>query len=94
MAPGSIARSTKAQRAHRRTALRSIGIEPIEPALMNIAHKSSFALSQRHLLGSAGLSREGITGLFDLAEVRSTVKTVHPHYDAVALRASAFTLAG
>ncbi len=35
---------------------------------MNIAQKSSFVLSQRHLLGIEGLSREEILGLLDLAE--------------------------
>src|SRR5438552_12433708 len=40
---------------------------PIGPALMNIAQKSSFVLSQRHLLGIEGLSREEIVGLLDLA---------------------------
>src|ERR1700742_3637655 len=35
---------------------------------MNIAPKSSFVLSQRHLLGIQGLSREEIIGLLDLAE--------------------------
>src|SRR3954466_10898099 len=34
---------------------------------MNIAQKSSFVLSQRHLLGIEGLSREDITGLLDLS---------------------------
>src|SRR6476660_5931860 len=34
---------------------------------MNIAPKSSFVLSQRHLLGIEGLSREDITGLLDLS---------------------------
>ena len=34
---------------------------------MNIAPKSSVVLSQRHLLGIEGLSREDITGLLDLA---------------------------
>src|SRR5947208_15814709 len=41
---------------------------PIEPALMNIAAKSTFVLSQRDLLGIEGLSREDILGLLDLAE--------------------------
>src|SRR5215475_10095407 len=41
---------------------------PIEAALMNIAAKSTFVLSQRHLLGIEGLSREEILGLLDLAE--------------------------
>ncbi len=35
---------------------------------MNIASKSSFVLSQRHLLGIEGLSPQEITGLLDLAE--------------------------
>ena len=35
---------------------------------MNIATKSSFVLSRRHLLGIAGLSPDEITGLLDLAE--------------------------
>jgi aspartate carbamoyltransferase catalytic subunit len=35
---------------------------------MNIASKSSFVLSQRHLLGIAGLSYADIVGLLDLAE--------------------------
>jgi aspartate carbamoyltransferase catalytic subunit len=35
---------------------------------MNIAPKSSFVLSQRHLLGIEGLSREEIIGLLDLSE--------------------------
>ena len=35
---------------------------------MNIAPKSSFVLSQRHLLGIAGLSHADIVGLLDLAE--------------------------
>jgi aspartate carbamoyltransferase catalytic subunit len=35
---------------------------------MNIAPKSSFVLSRRHLLGIEGLSREDISGLLDLAE--------------------------
>src|SRR5690349_7648833 len=35
---------------------------------MNIATKSSFVLSRRHLLGIDGLSREDIIGLLDLAE--------------------------
>ena len=35
---------------------------------MNIATKTSFVLSRRHLLGIEGLSREEITGLLDLAE--------------------------
>jgi aspartate carbamoyltransferase catalytic subunit len=35
---------------------------------MNIATKSSFVLSRRHLLGMDGLSAEDIIGLLDLAE--------------------------
>jgi aspartate carbamoyltransferase catalytic subunit len=35
---------------------------------MNMATKSSFVLSQRHLLGIAGLSHDDIVGLLDLAE--------------------------
>jgi len=35
---------------------------------MNVAHKSSFVLNQRHLLGIDGLSPQEITGLLDLAE--------------------------
>ena len=35
---------------------------------MNIAPKSSFVLSQRHLLGIEGLSQEEILGLLDLSE--------------------------
>ena len=35
---------------------------------MNIAHKSSFVLSSRHLLGIEALSRDDIVGLLDLAE--------------------------
>jgi len=35
---------------------------------MNIAHKSTFVLGQRHLLGIEGMSREEILGLLDLAE--------------------------
>src|SRR5439155_20738071 len=41
---------------------------PIEAALMNIAAKSTFVLSQRDLLGIEGLSREDIPGLLDLAD--------------------------
>src|SRR5205814_4532828 len=37
-------------------------------ALMNIAAKSTFVLSRRHLLGIDGLSYEEIIGLLDLAE--------------------------
>jgi aspartate carbamoyltransferase catalytic subunit len=35
---------------------------------MNIVPKSTFVLSQRHLLGIAGLSHDDIVGLLDLAE--------------------------
>jgi len=35
---------------------------------MNIIQKPSFVLSQRHLLGIEGLSREDILNLLDLAE--------------------------
>ena len=35
---------------------------------MNVAPKSSFVLSHRHLLGIEGLSRDEISGLLDLAE--------------------------
>jgi aspartate carbamoyltransferase catalytic subunit len=35
---------------------------------MTIAHKSTFVLSRRHLLGIEGLSHEEISGLLDLAE--------------------------
>ena len=41
---------------------------PIGDALMNIVQKPSFVLSQRHLLGIEGLSREDILNLLDLAE--------------------------
>src|SRR6185503_6318808 len=41
---------------------------PIGVALMNIATKSSFVLSRRHLLGIEGLSPDEIIGLLDLAE--------------------------
>src|SRR3954470_10474984 len=40
---------------------------PIASALMNIAHKSSFVLSSRHLLWIVGLSRDDIVGLLALA---------------------------
>jgi aspartate carbamoyltransferase catalytic subunit len=40
----------------------------MDAALMDIATKSSFVLSQRHLLGIAGLSHADIVGLLDLAE--------------------------
>jgi aspartate carbamoyltransferase catalytic subunit len=35
---------------------------------MNIAHKPSFVLNRRHLLGIEGLSRDEIVGLLDLSE--------------------------
>jgi aspartate carbamoyltransferase catalytic subunit len=35
---------------------------------MNVAPKSSFVLSRRHLLGIEGLSYAEVTGLLDLAE--------------------------
>jgi aspartate carbamoyltransferase catalytic subunit len=35
---------------------------------MNVVHKPSFVLSQRHLLGIEGLSREDILSLLDLSE--------------------------
>ena len=35
---------------------------------MNIAPKTSFVLSRRHLLGIEGLSAEEINGLLDLAD--------------------------
>src|SRR5215211_7590090 len=41
---------------------------PIDTALMNIATRSSFVLSRRHLLGIEGLERDEIAGLLDLAE--------------------------
>src|SRR5690606_30113727 len=41
---------------------------PIAMPLMNVAPKSSFVLSHRHLLGIEGLSRDEISGLLDLAE--------------------------
>src|SRR4029077_11987782 len=43
-------------------------LAPIDLPLMNIAPKSSFVLSRRHLLGIEGLFREDITGLLDLSE--------------------------
>jgi aspartate carbamoyltransferase catalytic subunit len=43
-------------------------LAPIDMPLMNIAPKSSFVLSRRHLLGIEGLSRDDISGLLDLAE--------------------------
>src|ERR1041384_5659975 len=42
-------------------------VVPIGMPLMNIAPKSSFVLSRRHLLGIDGLSRDEIVGLLDLA---------------------------
>src|SRR5499433_383265 len=48
--------------------LPSLPDPPIGAALMNIVQKSSFVLSQRHLLGIEGLSRDEIVGLLDLAE--------------------------
>src|SRR5690242_10934768 len=48
--------------------LRGGRVAPIRQALMNIAHKSSFVLSSRHLLGIEALSRDDIVGLLDLAE--------------------------
>src|SRR5260370_11697206 len=48
--------------------LRGGPVAPIRPSLMNIAHKSTFVLSSRHLLGIEGLSHSDITGLLDLAE--------------------------
>src|SRR6185369_8070059 len=44
------------------------GDTPIGLALMTIASNSTFVLSQRHLLGIEGLSRDDITGLLDLGE--------------------------
>lgn len=41
---------------------------PIDMALMNSPAKTSFVLSQKHLLGIEGLTVEDITGLLDLAE--------------------------
>jgi hypothetical protein len=41
---------------------------PIASALMNIAHKSTFVLGGRHLLGIERLSYSDIIGLLDLAE--------------------------
>src|ERR1041385_5633919 len=43
-------------------------VVPIGMPLMNIAPKSSFVLSRRHLLGIEGLSQKDISGLLDLAE--------------------------
>jgi aspartate carbamoyltransferase catalytic subunit len=40
----------------------------IDTALMNIAQKSAFVLSRRHLLGIEGLEPRDVTGLLDLAE--------------------------
>src|SRR6266702_1418066 len=48
--------------------LRGGPVAPIRPSLMNIAHKSTFVLSSRHLLGIEGLSHADIVGLLDLAE--------------------------
>src|SRR5262249_38739303 len=42
--------------------------DPIGVVLMNIAQKSSFVLSQKHLLGIEGLSRDDILHLLELAE--------------------------
>src|SRR5438046_2428983 len=42
-------------------------VAPIGLSLMTIAPKTSFVLSQRHLLGIEGLSRDEIVGLLDLA---------------------------
>ena len=41
---------------------------PIGQALMDIASQPPFVLSQRHLLGIEGLSRDDINGLLDRAE--------------------------
>src|ERR1700755_1762700 len=41
---------------------------PIGVALMNIATKSSFVLSRRHLLGIEGLSPDEINGVLDLCD--------------------------
>jgi len=43
-------------------------VAPIAPPLMDITSKPSFVLSQRHLLGIEGLSRDDIIGLLDRAE--------------------------
>ena len=43
-------------------------VAPIAPPLMDITPKPSFVLSQRHLLGIEGLSRDDIIGLLDRAE--------------------------
>jgi aspartate carbamoyltransferase catalytic subunit len=48
--------------------LRRRSTPPTSAALMNIATKSSFILSRRHLLGIEGLSHAEIVGLLDLAE--------------------------
>src|ERR1044071_5167020 len=48
--------------------LRGVAVAPIRQALMNIAHKSTFVLSGRHLLGIEGLSHDDIVGLLDLSE--------------------------
>src|SRR3974390_1408779 len=55
-------------RTVREPALPQAKLAPIELALMNIAPKSSFVLSRRHLLGIEGLSRDEISGLLDLGE--------------------------
>ena len=55
-------------RTVREPALPQAKLAPIELALMNIAPKSSFVLSRRHLLGIEELSREEISGLLDLGE--------------------------
>src|SRR3974390_2263820 len=55
-------------RTVREPALPQAKLAPIELALMNIAPKSSFVLSRRHLLGIEGLSREEISSLLDLGE--------------------------
>src|SRR5262245_9265708 len=60
--------STAALTKSPRAPLQPATVGPIEPALMNIAQKSTFVLNQRALLGIEGLSREKILGLLDLAE--------------------------
>ena len=52
----------------REAGLPGTAVAPIDMPLMNIAPKSSFVLSRRHLLGIEGLSRGDISGLLDLAE--------------------------
>src|SRR5579872_3256105 len=52
----------------RRPLLPGQRVAPIDVPLMNIAPKSSFVLSRRHLLGIDGLSRDDIVGLLDLSE--------------------------